>query len=57
VQGEIQPIPTVQVNCLPSAINAFQHDTALSRPFVQNHAHLLQLANDIGVPVTGQGLM
>jgi hypothetical protein len=57
VQGKIQPIPVVQVNRLPFAIDAFQYDAALSPPFVQDHAHLLQLAYNIAVPVTGYGLM
>jgi hypothetical protein len=57
VRGEIQPIPAVQINRLPSAIDTFQQDAARSPPFVQNHANLLQLANDIVVPVTGHGMM
>ena len=42
---------------LPLAVDVFQHDSALAGPLVQDDAYLLQLSDDVGIPVAGNRLM
>ena len=57
MQSEIEPVPTIEIDHLAFAIDIFQDNIALPPPLMQDNSYLLQLTDNIGVPVTGHRLV
>jgi hypothetical protein len=57
MQCQVKAIPAIQIDTLALAIDVFKDDAPYAFTFVQHNPDLLQLTDNIGIPVTRHRVM